>query len=147
MFRKDTTSRGHQRELARKGRHRSQLRVPTCGGMSTDGPQPTQGAPEKTKGEKKKKGSRSVVFWDWFFVPCFLFLFFGGPLCCRCRPGIGTGLCAGPSPSPSTPEVRDPRHDPTTTTWVITARCRRREKRLAPSAAARGAAKKKKKVT
>ena len=46
-FRKDTTSRGHQRELARKGRPHSQLRVPTCGGMSTDGPQPTQGAPKK----------------------------------------------------------------------------------------------------
>jgi hypothetical protein len=46
----------HQRELARKGRPHSQLRVPTCGGMSTDGPQPTQVAP------KKKKGSRSVVF-------------------------------------------------------------------------------------
>jgi hypothetical protein len=27
--------RGHQRELARKGRPRSQLRVPICGGMST----------------------------------------------------------------------------------------------------------------
>ena len=53
MFRKDTTSRGHQRELARKGRHRSQLRVPTCGGMSTDGPQPTQGAPKK----KKRRGA------------------------------------------------------------------------------------------
>jgi hypothetical protein len=76
MFRKDTTSRGHQRELARKGRHRSQLRVPTWGGMSTDGPQPTQGAPKK----KKKKESRSVVFWDCFFVPCFLFLFFWRPL-------------------------------------------------------------------
>ena len=44
MFRKDTTSRGYQRELARKGRHRSQLRVPTCGGMSTDGPRPTADA-------------------------------------------------------------------------------------------------------
>jgi hypothetical protein len=73
MFRKDTTSRGHQRELARKGRPRSQLWVPTCGGMSTDGPQPTQGAPKKKKG----KESRSVVFWDCFFCP---FFFFGGPL-------------------------------------------------------------------
>jgi hypothetical protein len=45
--------------------------------MSTDGPQPTQGAPKK---KRKKKESRSVVFWDCFFVPCFLFLFFGGPL-------------------------------------------------------------------
>jgi hypothetical protein len=38
-FRKDSTKRGHQRELARKGRPRSQLRVPICGGMST---QPTR---------------------------------------------------------------------------------------------------------
>jgi hypothetical protein len=45
--------------------------------MSTDGPQPTQGAPKK---KKKEKESRSVVFWvNWFFVPCF-FVFFGGPL-------------------------------------------------------------------
>ena len=56
-----------------KGRPQSQLRVPTCGGMSTDGPQPTQG-------HLKKKKSRSVVFWDCFFVPCFLFLFFWRPL-------------------------------------------------------------------
>jgi hypothetical protein len=81
MFRKDTTSRGHQRELARKGRHRSQLRVPTCGGMSmsTDGPQPTQGAPKKKK-KKRKVGRLFFGFWDCFFVPCFLFLFFWRPL-------------------------------------------------------------------
>jgi hypothetical protein len=42
--------------------------------MSTDGPQPTQGAPKK----KKEEESRSVVFWGCFFVPCFLF--FGPPL-------------------------------------------------------------------
>jgi hypothetical protein len=40
--------------------------LPTCGGMSTDGPQPTQGAPTK----QTKKGSRSVVFLG-FFCPLF----------------------------------------------------------------------------
>ena len=75
MFRKDTTSRGHQRELARKGRHRSQLRVPTCGGMSTDGPQPTQ---EDVRGTKKKtpKKRKPVAC---FFVPCFLGFFLEAP--------------------------------------------------------------------
>jgi hypothetical protein len=37
VLRKDTTERGHQRELARTGRPHSQLRVPICGGMSTAG--------------------------------------------------------------------------------------------------------------
>jgi hypothetical protein len=64
---------GHQRELARKGRPHSQLRVPTCGGMSTDGPQPTQGAP-KTKREKKKKRKAGRLFFGIvFFVPCVFF--------------------------------------------------------------------------
>jgi hypothetical protein len=80
MFRKGTTSRGHQRELARKGRHRSQLRVPTCGGMSTDGPQPTQGAPEK---KKKKKGKSVGCFLGLFFCPLFSFSFFLEAPCFR----------------------------------------------------------------
>jgi hypothetical protein len=46
--------------------------------MSTDGPQPTQGAPKKKK--KKERKGKSVVFWDGFFVPCFFCFFFGGPL-------------------------------------------------------------------
>jgi hypothetical protein len=42
--------------------------------MSTDGPQPTQGA-----SLKKKKGSRSVVGCFCFFLDCFFLFFFGAP--------------------------------------------------------------------
>jgi hypothetical protein len=43
--------------------------------MSTDGPQPTQGTPKK-----KKRGKSVGCFLGVLFFPCFLFLFFGGPL-------------------------------------------------------------------
>jgi hypothetical protein len=65
------------RELARKGRPHSQLRVPTCGGLSTDGPQPTQGAPKK----KRKKGKSVGCFLGLFFLfLVFWGVFFGRPL-------------------------------------------------------------------
>jgi hypothetical protein len=72
IFRKDTTKRGHQRELARKGRPHSQLWVPICGGMST--------ADARGNFKKKKKGSRSVVFWSLFSWSLFSFSFFWRPL-------------------------------------------------------------------
>jgi hypothetical protein len=39
--------------------------------MSTDGPQPTQGAPKK-----KKEGKSVGCFLGLFFLPCFFWVFF-----------------------------------------------------------------------
>jgi hypothetical protein len=61
-----------------KGRPHSQLRVPTCGGMSTDGPQPTQGAPKKK--EKKRRKVGRLFFGIVFFSLVFFFFFWGRPL-------------------------------------------------------------------
>jgi hypothetical protein len=47
--------------------------------MSTDGPQPTQGAPKKKKKKKRREVGRlffEIVFFSLVFFP----LFFGAPL-------------------------------------------------------------------
>jgi hypothetical protein len=59
--------------------------------MSTDGPQPTQGAPKKKK--KKKKGKSVGCFLRLFFCPLFSFSFFlEAPRTTRWSLGVGVGL-------------------------------------------------------
>jgi hypothetical protein len=47
--------------------------------MSTDGPQPTQGAPKK----KKRRKVGRLFFGIVFLSLVFIFFFFGGPLCAQ----------------------------------------------------------------
>jgi hypothetical protein len=49
--------------------------------MSTDGPQPTQGAPKK---KRKKEGKSVGCFLGLFFCPLFSFSFFWTPLGTHC---------------------------------------------------------------
>jgi hypothetical protein len=52
--------------------------------MSTDGPQPTQGAPKKK--EKKRRKVGRLFFGIVFLSLVFFFFFFGGPLLVTKRP-------------------------------------------------------------
>jgi hypothetical protein len=83
--------------------------------MSTDGPQPTQGAPKKKK-EGKSVGCFLPGFWIVFLFLVFFFFCFGGPLLSYChwhwhRVSFSFGFdvhLGGPAVPATTTATRDP---------------------------------------